>query len=152
MLEVGRQPEGGGGMTTTRTSTMNTLERWQDEYLDLMARWEEPVVTFTGKAADSVAKYVPERPGWAFLAELPTITEVVESQLKFRRRVVDEQAAFARRMMRAMQPALMRLEPTATTTPAAKARATKARATKARATKARSTGPRAVKAVGIRAA
>jgi hypothetical protein len=132
---------------------MNTLERWQDEYLDLMARWEDPVVTFTGKAANSVAKYVPERPGWAFLAELPTITEVVESQLKFRRRVVDEQAAFARRMMRAMQPALMRLESTATTTtPTTKTRATKARATKARATKARSTGPRAVKAVGIRAA
>ena len=131
-------------MTTTTNTAMINLQRWQDEYLDLMVRWEEPVVTFTGKAADSVAKYVPERPGWAFLVKVPSMTEVVENQLKFRRRVVDEQAAFVRGIMRAMQPALIRFEP--------KAPATKAPAAKAPATQARSARPRAVKTVGIRAA
>ena len=40
------------------------------------------------------------------------MTEFVDSQLKFRRRVVDEQAAFVRKVMKAMDP-LMRAEPKA---------------------------------------
>ena len=87
------------------------MKSWQDEYLRLMTRWEEPVVRFTGKAAESAAEYVPERPSWAFLDEVPGITEFVDNQLKFRRRVVDEQAAFVRKMMKAMHPVLVRLEP-----------------------------------------
>ena len=41
------------------------------------------------------------------------MTELVESQLKFRRRVVDEQAAFVRKFMKAISPATSRHEPMA---------------------------------------
>ncbi len=99
------------------TTVMTTTKKWQDEYLTMLARAEEPVVRFTGKAVEAIAKYVPERPQWAFLDEVPTVTDFVDSQLKFRARVVDEQAAFVRRLMKAMSPALTRLEPKA---PAAK--------------------------------
>ena len=92
------------------TTTMMTIKKWQDDYLSMLARVEEPVVRFTGKAAGSVAAYVPERPTWAFLDEVPTVAEFVDSQLKFRRRAVDEQAAFVRRMMKAMHPVLVRFE------------------------------------------
>lgn len=92
------------------SAMMETMKRWQDEYLKFMARIEEPVVRFTEEASEQVAEYVPERPEWRFLAELPTVTEFVESQLKFRRRVVDEQAAFVRRMMKAMHPALVKID------------------------------------------
>lgn len=95
------------------STVMSTMKKWQDGYLKTMTRLEEPVVKFTGKAAESVAEYVPERPHWAFLDEVPTVTEFVESQLKFRKRVVDEQAVFVRKMMKAMHPALVRLEPKA---------------------------------------
>ena len=139
------------------TTMMQNLQRWQDQYLDVMARWEEPVVRFTGRAADSAARYVPVRPDWPFLAEVPSVTEFVDNQLAFRRRVVDEQAAFARSVMVAMHPVLERLEPkrSAPIAPAVKApvteartpaaRATKARATKARATKSRASKARATK-------
>ena len=93
------------------TTAMTTMKQWQDEYLTMMARVEEPVVRFTGKAMDSIAEYVPKRPHWAFLDEVPTMTEFVDSQLKFRSRIVDEQTAFVRRLMKAMSPAPMRLEP-----------------------------------------
>jgi hypothetical protein len=93
------------------TTVMTTMTKWQDDYLAMMARVEEPVVRFTGRATESVAKYVPERPEWAFLDRVPTLTAVVDSQVKFRRRVVDEQAAFVRKMMKAMHPVLARLEP-----------------------------------------
>jgi hypothetical protein len=130
------------------TTMMQNLQRWQDQYLDVMARWEEPVVRFTGRAADSAARYVPVRPDWPFLAEVPSLTEFVDNQLAFRRRVVDEQAAFARSVMDAMHPVLERLEPkrSAPIAPAVKAPATEARTPTARATKARATKARASKA------
>jgi len=101
------------------TTAMTTVKKWQDEYMKLVARVEEPVVRYTGRAVEAVAEYVPERPEWAFLDQVPTLTEVVDNQLKFRKRVVDEQAAFVRKMMKAMHPALMKLE----TKPAPKAAA-----------------------------
>ncbi len=99
------------------TTAMTTIKKWEDQYLTMMARVEEPVVRFTGKAIESIVDYVPERPQWSFLNEVPTLTEVVDSQLKFRKRVVDEQAAFIRKVMKAMSPALTKLEAKA---PAAK--------------------------------
>ncbi|MGZ4793397.1 MAG: hypothetical protein ACXWBO_16205 [Ilumatobacteraceae bacterium] len=115
------------------TTAMTTIKELQDKYMTLMTRVEEPVVKYTGKAAESVAEYVPEVPRWSFLDQVPTLTEVVEAQLKFRKRVVDEQAAFVRKMMKAMHP-LMRVEHVA---PAAKRAAAK---------------PSAVRRVGARAA
>ena len=96
------------------TTAMTTMQKWQDDYLTRVARVEEPVVRFTGKALQSVAEYVPARPHWAFLDQVPTMTEFVESQLKFRRRIVDEQAVFVRNLMKAMTPAKAKHEPKAT--------------------------------------
>ena len=93
------------------TTAMTTMKKWQDQYLTMMARVEEPVVRFTGKATETIADYVPERPQWSFLEQVPTVTEFVDSQLKFRKRVVDEQAAFVRKIMKAMSPALAKVEP-----------------------------------------
>ena len=87
------------------TPTMTTMKKWQDEYLTRISRVEEPVLKFAGKAGKAVVDYVPERPQWAFLEKVPTMTEVVENQLTFRRRVIDEQAAFVRKLMKALTPA-----------------------------------------------
>jgi len=95
------------------TTAITTIKKWQDAYMTRIARIEEPAVRYTAKASEAVADYIPERPHWAFLDEVPTVTEFVDSQLKFRRRVVDEQAAFVRKLLKAMQPALSKLEPKA---------------------------------------
>ena len=107
------------------TTAMTTLKEWQDRYIDLMGRVEEPIVEYTGRIAESVAEYVPERPDWELLERVPTMTELVESGLKFRRRVVDQQAAFVRKMMKAAHPALVKLEKAPAKT-AAKARPVRA--------------------------
>lgn len=93
------------------TTAMTTINKWQDQYLTMMTRVEAPVVRYTAKATDTIADYVPERPQWSFLDQVPTMTEFVDSQLKFRRRVVDEQAAFVRKVMKAMSPAPTKVEP-----------------------------------------
>jgi hypothetical protein len=95
-------------VTVMTTTMMTTMKDWQDRYLDLMKKVEEPVVRFTGEMADAVARFVPERP--RFMSPLPTTTEVVDTSLKFGKRMVDEQLHFARAMMRAMEPVTMRLD------------------------------------------
>jgi len=88
--------------------TMTTLKKWQDEYFTMVQRVEKPVVRFVGERADTVARYVPERP--EFMAKLPTMATLVDDQLKFRKRLVDEQAAFVRSLMKAMHPMMVKLD------------------------------------------
>lgn len=88
--------------------TMTTLKKWQDEYFTLVQRVEKPVVRFVGERAETVARFVPERP--EFMAKLPTVATMVDNQLKFRKRFVDEQAAFVRSMMKAMHPMMEKLD------------------------------------------
>jgi hypothetical protein len=92
------------------TAAMTTLTEWQDRYIKLAERVQAPVARYTARVAEAVAEYVPQRPDWALLDRVPTMTEFVDNQLKFRKRVVDEQAAFARKLMKAMRPALVKLE------------------------------------------
>lgn len=105
------------------TAAMTTLKEWEDRYIDLMGRVEEPIVEYTGRVAESVAEYVPERPEWELLEKVPTMTELVDNGLKFRKRVVDEQAKFVRKLMKAAHPALVKLEKAPATTSKARTRA-----------------------------
>ena len=104
------------------TRMMSTIVSWQDRYLELVKRIEAPLLRSTGRAAEALAEYVPERPHWAVLDEVPSVHELVENQLKFRRRVVDEQAAFVRKLVKAMEPALERIEPRAPAAPVRRVR------------------------------
>ena len=88
--------------------TMTTLKKWQDEYFTLVKRVEAPVVRFTGERAETVARYMPERP--AFMASMPKVSELMDNQLKFSKRMMDEQLAFVRKMMKAMDPMLTKVD------------------------------------------
>ena len=92
------------------TAAMTTLKEWQDRYMRLAARVEDAAVQYTDRVSETVAEYIPQRPDWALLDRVPTMTEFVDNQLKFRKRVVDDQAAFVRKLMKAMHPALVKLE------------------------------------------
>jgi hypothetical protein len=111
---------------------LDTVKQWQDEYFKLVKRFEEPVLRFTGEFSESVVRFVPQRP--RFMASVPTMEEVVENQLKFRKRFVDEQATFARKMLKAMDPVFEKFE---TETPDEHLHVT--RATGARTTQRRTT-------------
>lgn len=88
--------------------TMTTLRQWQDGYIGWMKRVERPVVRYVGKVAEPMARSLPDRP--RFLATMPMVRDVVQQHLTFRRRVVDEQAAFVRSMMKAMDPVLAKMD------------------------------------------
>lgn len=88
--------------------TMTTLKKWQDDYFTMVKKVEQPMLKFVGERAGMVARYLPERP--AFMASMPKMATMVDNQLKFRKRFVDEQAAFVRSMMKAMDPMLMKVD------------------------------------------
>ncbi len=88
--------------------TMTTMTKWQDEYFTIVKRIEEPVLRVAGEVAERVARFVPERP--TFMTSMPTMTAVVDNQLKFRRRMVDEQAMFVHKMLKVMKPVVVRID------------------------------------------
>jgi hypothetical protein len=92
------------------STLMTTVEDWQEEFFDLVDKVEEPVVRVAGDFAESISDYVPERPAWPFLSQLPTVSEVVENQIMFMTKLVDQQATFARHMVKAFEPVLVRRE------------------------------------------
>lgn len=95
--------------TKTPTKPATTTERdWIDQYLTFVKRIEAPVVRTTARMATRFAEYVPERP--AFLASMPKVHELVDTGITFRKRVVDEQTRFARQMVKAMDPMLVRVD------------------------------------------
>lgn len=85
-----------------------TITNWQDKYFEFVKKIEAPVVQRTGQFADTIAGYVPTRP--TFMADMPTTKEFVDQGLKFRRRMVDEQATFVHHMLKAIDPVLERVD------------------------------------------
>lgn len=88
--------------------TMTTLKKWQDDYFTLVKKVEEPVVRYAGRFAAPVARYVPERP--TFLAPMPLVGDLVDNQLRFRRRLLDEQVAFVNKLMKAVEPVMAKMD------------------------------------------
>ena len=104
-------------MTTTTTTheTHETREThgrtWQDEYFTFVKRIEGPVLRTTTQFATRFADLVPGRP--AFLAPMPkahAVRDVMDTGFTFRKRMVEEQTMFARRMMKAIEPMLTTLD------------------------------------------
>ena len=93
----------------TAKATKATTERdWFDQYLEFVHRIEAPMVRTTARMAGLVAEYVPERP--TFLASLPKVHDVMTTGITLRKRLVDEQTRFARQLMKAMDPMLVRVD------------------------------------------
>lgn len=90
------------------TTMLDTVEKFENRAFDQFKQAEEPVLRFAHETSDAVARFVPARP--SFMADMPKMTDVVDSQLKFRKRVVDEQLRFARKMMKAMDPLVDKLD------------------------------------------
>lgn len=125
------------------TTVMERVEHWEDRSLEQLKELERPILEFTGDMSERTAKFVPERP--ALLADLPTMSELVESQLRFQKRLVDEQARFTRKLMKAMAPVIDRVDARPNHTVATTPTPTKAVATKKTTTRKTTTRKAAAK-------
>lgn len=127
-------------MTTTTTSkahekahetAAHAARTWQDEYFRFVKRIEAPVLRTTTRMAERFAEIVPTRP--ALLAPMPkahAVRDVMDTGFTFRKRVVEEQTMFARRMMKAIEPMLVSLDTVPPTEPVTQAKRTMTQARK----------------------
>ncbi len=89
-------------------SAMTTISTWEDKYFEMLKKVETPMLDVVGKIAERLSTYVRQRPG--FMTEMPTAHDWLDHGLKLRKRVIDEQAAFARKMMKAMDPVVAKFD------------------------------------------
>lgn len=111
-------------MIATQTTTVHeskhesTHEKhtsWQDQYFTFVKRVEAPVLETTTRVVARLAELVPARP--SFLTPMPrahAVRDAVGTGFTFRKRVVEEQTMFARRMMKAMEPIVTKLDTVST--------------------------------------
>jgi hypothetical protein len=95
----------------THETNGRTGRTWQDEYFTFVKRIEAPVLNTTTQFATRFAELVPGRP--AFLAPMPkahVVRDAMDTGFTFRKRMVEEQTMFARRMMKAIEPVLTTLD------------------------------------------
>jgi hypothetical protein len=94
-------------MNTQTRHTRHTPD-WQDRWFEMMKRIEQPMVRTTARVAGRMADYLPERP--ARMAGMPKMHDLMDAGMTFRRRLMDEQTAFADSMMRAMEPVIVKVD------------------------------------------
>jgi hypothetical protein len=88
-----------------------TRKDWQDQYFTLVKRVETPLLETTARVVARLVELLPERP--AFLAQLPRAHDLraaVDTGVTFRKRVVEEQTLFARRMLKTLEPVIEKVD------------------------------------------
>jgi hypothetical protein len=87
-------------------TVLDTITDVEDRVADYVATVQDPVVEAVRKVADYVAGVLPDtRPTLPFADQLPTATELVESQFAFARRMLELQHGFTKAVVAAAAPA-----------------------------------------------
>ena len=110
------------------TKVMNTVTEYEDKALELIAKVQDEVLTYVKQAVEFVDGRVKEielpfeLPELELLSELPTISEVVDTQFAFSKKVLANQEKFAKNVVKAVKPLTREAtKPKAKTTKAAAA-------------------------------
>jgi hypothetical protein len=91
---------------------IDSVKRVEDDLLTLVGGIEDQLVTGVGGVASVLADYVPARPAWPFVSELPTLGEVVDATAEFATRFVAQQSELARRLALAVEPVVGKVDET----------------------------------------
>jgi hypothetical protein len=102
---------------------VDSVKRMEDDLFEVIETAETPMVASMASVADAFADYVPVRPAWPIVSELPTLTELVDD---FTTRLVTQQGEFVRRLVRAVDPILAKVDDRPATSKPASTRTSKA--------------------------
>jgi len=102
------------------------LTEIQDQVLDLVARIQEPVVNGLQTVSRKAADRLPEIKVPGLGETVPTVQELVDAQFTFRKKVLDNQKAFATAVLKATKPVRSKFVPADAATPAPKVTKVKA--------------------------
>lgn len=102
------------------TTFLDTVETYEDQLLELVKKSQAPIVDYVAKGVELVEGRLPEL---TYPKGLPTPIEVVQSQVRFTKQLIDANAAVVTAVLEAVAPVAGYAKPkkAAKATPAAKA-------------------------------
>jgi hypothetical protein len=83
------------------STILSTVERYEDQVIDLVTRAQAPVVEYVAKGVDLVGDRLPDV---TYPDSLPTPFEVVESQVAFAKKLIDANAALVTAVLETVAP------------------------------------------------
>ncbi|MFP5255439.1 MAG: hypothetical protein ACLGI8_06265 [Acidimicrobiia bacterium] len=102
------------------TTFLDTIESYEDQLLELVKKSQQPIVEYVTKGVELVDGRLPEL---TYPKALPTPIEVVQSQVRFTKKLIDANAAVVTAVLETVAPVAGYAKPKKATkaTPAAKA-------------------------------
>jgi hypothetical protein len=100
------------------STILTTIEGYEDKVLDLVKSAKDPIVEYVAKGVDLVDDRLPEVTYPEFL---PTPIEVVESQVKFTKKLIDANTAIVTAVLETVAPVAGYAKAKKVTKPAVKA-------------------------------
>ena len=83
------------------STILSTIERYEDQVIDLVNKAQGPVVEYVAKGVELVGDRLPEV---IYPASLPTPIEVVESQVSFAKQLIDANTAIVTAVLETVAP------------------------------------------------
>lgn len=83
------------------STILDTVVTYEDQLIDLVKKAQTPVVTYVAKGVELVSARLPEV---TYPATLPTPIEVVESQVKFAKQLIDANTAIVTSVLETVAP------------------------------------------------
>ena len=88
-------------------TAMETLTSVEDQVVDVIKSVQDPVADAVRTVVEYIAGLLPDNvPELPFADQLPTATEIVESNFAFAQRLLDTQHQFAKAILAAAAPVL----------------------------------------------
>lgn len=83
------------------STILDTVVTYEDQLIDLVKKAKAPVVTYVAKGVELVSARIP---AVTYPAALPTPIEVVESQVKFAKQLIDANTAIVTSVLETVAP------------------------------------------------
>ncbi len=88
------------------TPLMSTVTEYEDKALGLVVQIQDEVLGYVKQAVEFIDDNLPEFevPELAVLDQIPTLSEVVDTQFAFSKKVLANQEKFAKNVVKAVKP------------------------------------------------
>lgn len=88
-----------------------SLTKVQDQILETIANFQQPVVDLVKKVSETVEGRLPELPELSLIENLPSAQELVDNQFTFAEKLLKAQHEFATAVLEAAKPVTTKVVP-----------------------------------------
>lgn len=83
---------------------LETVTEYEDKALELLTQLQAQVLEVVKKAVDALDDRLPELPEVPYLDQLPTLSQVVDTQFAFSKKLLANNEKFAKNLVKTVKP------------------------------------------------